>query len=200
VSEGYNRNFEGAGLGLTITKNFVEKMGGRITLESSPGKGSSFKVIFPVFNKYSIENKTIIKQTDLENNLVLQSDKTEKVLIIDDDPATRKIIELFLKDEIITKSVSNIKDALNEASLDEFSLVLMDISLGQGVSGVDLLKNFRKMSFYKNVPIIAVTAHAMVGDKERFLSEGFDDYLSKPFSKRDLINRVKSWKNGRIKK
>lgn len=198
VSEGYNRNFEGAGLGLTITKNFVEKIGGRITLESTPNKGSSFTVILPVVNKFTNENKKMINQVDLEeNNLIMKSDKTEKVLIIDDDPATRKIIELFLKDEIITKSVSNIKDALYEASQDEFSLVLMDISLGQGVSGVELLKNFRKISFYKNVPIIAVTAHAMAGDKENFLSEGFDDYLSKPFSKRDLINRVKSWKNGR---
>ncbi len=74
-----------------------------------------------------------------------------------------------------------------------YSLVLMDISLGKGISGVELLKNLRTIPSYKNVPVIAVTAHAMVGDKEKFLESGFDDYLSKPFAKKDLITKVRSW-------
>lgn len=200
VSEGYNRNFEGAGLGLTITKKFVEKMGGRISVESTPGEGSSFTIVFPVYSKYLEESKPLVEKSNCNYDVNIQSDKADKVLIIDDDPATRKIIELFLKDEIQTKAVCNIKDALSEANKHEYILVLMDISLGQGISGVDLLKNFREIPFYKSIPIIAVTAHAMVGDKEKFLSEGFDDYLSKPFSKRDLINRVNSWKNRHVKK
>lgn len=200
VSEGYNRNFEGAGLGLTITKKFVEKMGGSISLESNPDKGSVFTVMFPSViehnNNKQISNKQVIKSYEQ----VHSSEKNEKALIIDDDLATRKITELFLKDEIKTKTVSNIKDAIDEAVKDEYTLVLMDISLGQGISGINLLKDFRKIPFYKNIPIIAVTAHAMVGDKQKFLSEGFDDYLSKPFSKIDLINKVHLWSNKQVKK
>lgn len=194
VSEGYNRSFEGAGLGLTITKKFVEKMGGRISLESSPGEGSIFTVIFPL-NKNIYETNCPAKENIIaDKEIKEQKDQEEKILIIDDDPATRRIIELFLHDEIITKAVSNIKDALFEAESNQYSLVLMDISLGQGISGVDLLKDIRKISGYKTVPIIAVTAHAMVGDKEKFISSGFNDYLSKPFTKKDLIEKIRLWK------
>ena len=200
VSEGYNRSFEGAGLGLTITKKFVEKMGGTISLESTKGGGSMFTVVFPVQNINSDEYEPLVNAANNNYKGIQQDDKIDKVLIIDDDPATRKIIELFLKNETQTKTVCNIKDAIDEANKYNYSLVLMDISLGQGVSGIDLLKKFRELSFYKNIPIIAVTAHAMVGDRERFLLEGFDDYLSKPFSKRDLISKVTSWKNGQVKK
>ena len=199
VSEGYNRNFEGAGLGLTITKKFVEKMGGSISLESTLGIGSTFTVVFPTFVNISNDYQDNIKQINYEDDLSGQPDKMDKVLIIDDDPATRKIIELFLKEEMQTKTVCNIKDALDEANKFDYSLVLMDISLGQGINGVDLLRDFRMIPYYKNIPILAVTAHAMVGDREKFISAGFDDYLSKPFSKHDLINKVKLWKNKPVK-
>ena len=69
----------------------------------------------------------------------------------------------------------------------------MDISLGKGISGIELLHNLRMIPAYKNIPVIAVTAHAMVGDKEKFLESGFDDYLSKPFGKKDLISKVHTW-------
>jgi PAS domain S-box-containing protein len=201
ASEGFNRNFEGTGLGLTITKKFVEKMGGTISLESNPANGSTFKVIFPILTEFS--NLDVNMKMEENVNIIStipQNGNNNKALIIDDDPATRKIIELFLKNHISTKTVCNIKDALKEANEYEYSLVLMDISLGQGMSGVELLKNFRKIPYYQNIPIIAVTAHAMVGDKEKFLFEGFNDYLSKPFAKIDLINKINFWKNKHLNK
>ncbi len=194
VSEGYNRSFEGAGLGLTITKKFVEKMGGTISLESTPGNGSVFTVIFPLNGKVHFDNKQVENKNTTEAEIEKQEHQEDKLLIVDDDPATRRIIELFLQDEIATKSVGNIKDALYEAESNNYSLVLMDISLGQGLSGVDLLKDFRKIPSYKTKPIIAVTAHAMVGDKENFISSGFNDYLSKPFTKKDLREKIRRWK------
>jgi signal transduction histidine kinase/ActR/RegA family two-component response regulator len=194
VSEGFNRNFEGSGLGLTITKKFVEKMGGTISLESLQGQGTIFTIKFPLHSNDTNHQEDLnnISNSNLETITKLNED--EKVLIIDDDPATRRIIELNLRGEVETKAVCDIKTALEEGNKFEYSLVLMDISLGQGISGVDLLKNFRTIPYYKDVPIIAVTAHAMVGDKEKFLSEGFDDYLSKPFTKTELINKVNVWR------
>jgi len=191
VSEGYNRHFEGAGLGLTIAKKFAEKMGGSISLESEIGKGSTFTVVFPAEDEIvKSEPSKLVAREDILPHTV---GKNKKVLVVDDDLATRKIVELFLRGEIEIESASNSKDATDLINKDVYSLVLMDISLGKGISGVDLLKNLRTIPSYKNVPVIAVTAHAMVGDKEKFLSSGFDDYLSKPFAKKDLISKVRNW-------
>ena len=110
----------------------------------------------------------------------------KSVLVIDDDLATRKIVELFLRGEIEIESASNSKDATELINNDVYSLVLMDISLGKGISGVDLLKNLRTLPPYKNVPVIAVTAHAMVGDKEKFLE------LQSNYDNENLNNLVKN--------
>jgi len=58
---------------------------------------------------------------------------------------------------------------------------------------LDLLQNLKSLPLYQNVPIIAVTAHAMMGDREKFMSSGFNDYLSKPFSRKDLVDKVRNW-------
>jgi CheY-like chemotaxis protein/anti-sigma regulatory factor (Ser/Thr protein kinase) len=191
VSEGYNRHFEGSGLGLTIAKKFVEKMGGSISLESETGKGSTFTVVFPAEN--------VLLKSEKEQNIVKEDflpspvGNRKKVLVIDDDFATRMIVELFLRGEIELESASNSKEAMDLINRYVYSLVLMDISLGKGISGVELLKNLRDLPEYENIPVIAVTAHAMVGDKEKFLESGFNDYLSKPFAKKDLVNKVRDW-------
>lgn len=191
VSEGYNRHFEGAGLGLTIARKFAEKMGGSISLESEVNKGSTFTVVFPIEN-LSNHVKPEIKKAN-EHILPAYLGKAHKALVVDDDIATRKIAELFLRGEIELESASNSKEAIELISNNLYSLVLMDISLGKGKSGVEVLRHLRTLPQYKNVPVIAVTAHAMVGDKEKFLASGFDDYLSKPFGKNDLINKVHNW-------
>jgi signal transduction histidine kinase/ActR/RegA family two-component response regulator len=191
VSEGYNRHFEGAGLGLTIAKKFAEKMGGSITLKSEVSKGSIFTVIFPAENEIIKSEPSIMVAK--ENILPSSVGISKKVLVVDDDFATRKIVELFLRGEIELESASNSKEAIDLVSKNVYSLVLMDISLGKGISGVDLLQNLKSLPTYQNVPIIAVTAHAMMGDREKFMSSGFNDYLSKPFSRKDLVDKVRNW-------
>ncbi|HEX7356135.1 MAG TPA: ATP-binding protein, partial [Ignavibacteriaceae bacterium] len=191
VSEGYNRHFEGAGLGLTIARKFVEKMGGSISLESEIDKGSTFTVVIPMDDEIlKSESKKIMATEDL---LPTPIGNMKKVLIVDDDMATRKIVELFLRGEIEIDTASSSKEAAEMMGKTVYSLVLLDISLGKGISGVELQQNLRSMSEYKNVPVVAVTAHAMAGDKEKFLSSGFDDYLSKPFAKNDLVTKVRFW-------
>ncbi|MBE0539095.1 MAG: PAS domain S-box protein [Ignavibacterium sp.] len=191
VSEGYNRRFEGAGLGLTIARKFVEKMGGSISLESEIGKGSTFTVVFPTDDEFIKSESLKIMAT--EDLLPAPIGNKKKVLIVDDDMATRKIVELFLRGEIEIETASTSKDAAEMINNTLYALILMDISLGKGISGVELQQNLRSKPEYKNVPVVAVTAHAMSGDKEKFLSSGFNDYLSKPFAKKDLVSKVHYW-------
>jgi len=190
VSEGYDRHFEGAGLGLTIAKKFAEKMGGTIALKSEVGKGSTFTVIFLAEDSDDLTESN--NHFLLENNLPIHVVNNKKVLVVDDDLATRKVVELFLRGEIEIESASNSDEAADLISNNVYSLVLMDISLGKGISGIELLKKLKTLPVYKDVPVVAITAHAMVGDKEKFLFSGFDDYLSKPFSKKDLISKVRN--------
>ena len=189
VSEGYNRYFEGAGLGLTIAKKFAEKMGGSISLQSEIGKGSTFTVVFPVEESPAKNNFNSLVTN--ENDLPLKVGRNKKVLVIDDDFASRKIVELFLRGEIEIETASTGKEGLDLISANSYSLILLDISLGKGSSGIDVLKLIRANPDYRNTPVIAVTAHAMVGDREKFIESGFNDYLSKPFAKKDLISKVR---------
>jgi CheY-like chemotaxis protein len=166
-------------------------MQGSIYLESKVDEGSSFTVVFPLAES----KKEIISKNHsaLSNVLPKQTETRKKVLIVDDDDATRQIIELFLEQEFKVVAASNGQDALNLLNTEKFTIVLLDISLGNSYNGVELLKDLRTIPFYKDIPVMAVTAHAMVGDKARFLASGFDDYLSKPFGKEDLVKKVHYW-------
>jgi signal transduction histidine kinase/CheY-like chemotaxis protein len=195
VSQGYNRQYEGSGLGLTITKKFVEKMGGQISVDSESGIGTTFTIIFPVENEDKLNEEVNLKTNSDKPGIPSSSPNKNKALVIDDDPASRRIMSLFLKNELELDSASTSEEAISFINAHNYSLVFMDISLGKGTNGIDLMKSIRKIDSCSNTPIIAVTAHAMVGDKEKFLSAGFNDYLSKPFSKTDLLHKTFNWLN-----
>jgi CheY-like chemotaxis protein len=81
--------------------------------------------------------------------------------------------------------------ALEKAKLKKYDLVLMDINLGRGLTGLETAVELKKIDGYSEVPIIALTAYAMRGDKEEFLAQGCSDYLSKPFDINELVSKVK---------
>src|SRR5690606_26432639 len=148
------------------------------------GKGSTFTVVFPV--EESARDKNANHQISNENDLPAKVGKNKKVLVIDDDFSSRKIVELFLRGEIDIETASSANEGLELISITNFSLIMLDISLGKESSGIDVLKKLRTIPDYKSTPVIAVTAHAMVGDREKFIDSGFNDYLSEPFAKKDL--------------
>ncbi|NWF51251.1 MAG: PAS domain S-box protein [Ignavibacteriaceae bacterium] len=185
VSEGYNRQFEGAGLGLTIAKRFLDKVGGSISVQSQVNKGSVFEILIPL-----TDTGLILDQNDEED--ISKSTDSIRVLAIDDDRSSRNIITMFLR-HINVDTAATAEEAFNKINESTYSLILMDISLGKGLSGIDMLRQIRQIAGAKQIPAIAVTAHAMVGDRERFLAEGFNDYLSKPFSKKALVEKVDFW-------
>ncbi len=193
VSEGLSRHFEGTGLGLTITKRFIELMSGEIIVKSKFGKGSTFEVLFPVY-KFKIKNEPVITDKISESKQeekFLLSDLPD-VLIVDNDEASRDIIRLFLKNICNVDSAKSGEEAIKLAKAKSYKLIFMDINLGKGLSGIETTQKIKKLTAYKNTPIVALTAFAMSGEKEEFLRKGCTHYLSKPFMKKDLLKLLRT--------
>ncbi len=195
ASEGHSRSHEGTGLGLTIAKRIVELMKGHIQVESEVGKGSVFSIWLPAIpNKsqlhYQIEEKlstTIVEPpTSKEKGL-------QEVLIVDDNSSNRLFMKHCLSGRVRLIEAEDGISGVTIASKEHFDLILMDINLGAGIDGVEAMNQVRKVPGYARVPIIAVTAYVMFGDKERFLDVGFDDYLGKPFTKDVLLSLVERY-------
>ncbi len=110
-----------------------------------------------------------------------------KVLLVEDNEHTQYLIQVLLENEFDLTVVSSAEDALMAAIRTEYDIVLMDINLGVGADGKDVLRELRAMPTYQNVPIAAITAYALPGDQERFLKLGFTAYLPKPFTARELL-------------
>ncbi len=181
AEEGYNRNFEGAGLGLAITKKLVNLMNGEIYVESELNKGSTFTVVFPVVSKGE-EEAQVMEEAQLIEPPIVESEEPT-ILIVEDNKDNSYFVEVIL-DKLGLKyySVINSEQAFELLKNKPIDLILMDISLSGGMSGEEALKILKGTPKYQKIPIIAMTAHAMLGDKEHFLSVGFDDYLAKPFT------------------
>ncbi len=196
VSEGLNRRFEGSGLGLTITKKFVEMMSGEISVESEIDKGSIFTLTFKAIEnnlrnrdaKISVSSR---KEEKVNDDPTIISTSLPEVLMVENDPASRKVTSLFLKDFFNLTFAETGEDAFEKAKEKIYSAILMDINLGRGLTGVDAAKIIKKLEGYEKVPIVALTAFAMAGEKEEFLRNGCTHYLSKPFKKDEILKLLK---------
>jgi PAS domain S-box-containing protein len=191
VSEGYNRNFEGSGLGLSITKKLVEKYGGTISVESEVGKGSTFKVILPVTSV--VEN---VKEPGVsETQILIKSPESILAkplgLLVDDDPLVFLVMNRYLRDYVELETTVDAEFAAKMLRKKKYDIIFMDINLRRGMDGKKATMMIRKMEGYEITPIIATTAYAMAGDKEEFILAGCSHYLSKPFGKTEIINVVK---------
>lgn len=187
ASEGYSRNFEGSGLGLSITKKLVEKFGGTITVESEIGKGSTFKVKLPVTNS----KEKVKKLTEVETKIAAASPglKSGKplALLVDDDPFVFQVLKRYAKDYVEMDTTVDAEFAVKILKKKKYDIIFMDINLRRGMDGKQATSLIRKMKGYEYTPIIATTAYAMEGDKEEFILAGCSHYLSKPFNKTEII-------------
>ena len=189
VSEGTERVFEGIGLGLTITNNFVNQLGGEIKLKSELGKGSTFAVLLPIREK-SISTKTKEPAFDKITETPKTKDRQEELktlLYFEDDMISREVIHLFLRGRYKVECVISGEEGIEKAKEKKYDGILMNINLQSKMTGITAAEKIKEMEEYKDVPIIAVTAYAMFGDREKYLKAGFTNYISKPFSKNDII-------------
>ena len=180
-SMGAERSHEGSGLGLTITRRLVEMMYGEIAVSSEKGVGSTFTVTFPRAEYLSLEALTETEAPDTAEQ------ERPCVLVVDDNFSARLLLERMLRDTCETDTASSASEALRLAAQTEYDLVLLDIHLSDESSGVEVMQKLRKQSVYREVPIVAFTAFALPGDRERFLNMGFSGYLGKPFTKQQLF-------------
>lgn len=116
-----------------------------------------------------------------------------KALCVDDDKTAHEILSLFLVDRFTIDYAANGKTALELASSMQYSMIFLDINLGRDVmDGLELLRLIRNLPGYSEVTVIALTAYAMIGDKEEFLAAGCDHYLAKPFNRAGLMHLMSS--------
>lgn len=186
ASEGYNREFEGAGLGLSVTRGMVELLDGEIIVNSEMGVGSEFKLLFPLAGN---TNRFNSGQSLYEQPLASMQAKM-KILILEDEAAHRKFMQYILKNDFDIVFATTGAEAIAMTYSKHFDLIIMDINLGKNMNGIDAMIKIREVDGYKQTPIIVATANAMKGQKERFLNKGFSYYLSKPFRADELKSLV----------
>lgn len=186
------RRRRGAGLGLTITKKLVNLLGGDVSVISKVGSGSTFSLTIPVgVDVQTQQSFRSIDQLDKlkhEQRTPEQKQFSGRVLVAEDTPTNQTLIRLLLEklglEVVITQDG---KEAVEAAMSQDFDMVMMDIQMPV-MNGHDATKKLRKEGYTK--PIVAVTAHAMKGDKEKCLASGCNDYLSKPINRKELVEII----------
>ncbi|HLP46946.1 MAG TPA: response regulator, partial [Candidatus Kapabacteria bacterium] len=201
------RRFGGTGLGLAISKEIVGSLGGTIKLESELGIGSRFYFNLPFKKPDQMEYDGSVSAVPTgvnETNCVPETavnvrNKKIKILLAEDHKINRKlVVALAMKKGWEIMEVTNGRAAVdkvidNEYHLKEFfDLILMDVQMPV-MDGLEATKEIRKCNELKNTPIIALTAHAISGDRERFLEAGMTDYISKPINYREFYKTIERY-------
>ena len=185
IDEDKNTTTEGTGLGLAITKGLVDLMGGRITVFSKYGEGSTFRVYLEQ-EIISMEVPESNNSEDEEINYIDYSGK--KILIVDDSKINLKVAETLMKpyNFDVDTAISG-EEALEKVNNKQYDLIFMDIMMPK-MNGVETLYKLREKEDFIT-PVIALTADAIEGTDEKYLNIGFNSYLSKPID-RKLLNKV----------
>ena len=189
-----NTTTEGTGLGLAITKNLVEMMGGKINVQSEYGQGSIFMINLPqkiskMVEPMSEEKLSLTRKLmfELNNNIDY---KGMKILIVDDNKLNIKVAKKAINDfKFIVDEAYDGQECLDKIKQgNKYDIILMDIMM-PNMSGETALKHLKEDSSF-NTPVIALTADAIAGSREKYMSLGFEDYLAKPFSRDQIKEKL----------
>jgi signal transduction histidine kinase len=182
-----NTTTEGTGLGLAITKRLVGMMGGKINVQSQYGKGSIFMIqIHQQISK--LDAPTEIEQTNIKSNDIDFGHK--RILIVDDNKLNIKVAKKALSSfNFEIDECYDGEECLNKVkSGEKYDLILMDIMM-PNMNGEVAFAKLKEIPGY-NIPVIALTADAIAGSQEKYMSEGFNDYIAKPFNKEQIKEKL----------
>ena len=181
-----NTTTEGTGLGLAITKSLVEMMNGKINVQSEYKKGSIFVVQIPQKISQLSKIKTATSSSKIVNDV---SYKDKKILIVDDNKLNIKVARRALKDfDFIIDEAYDGLECLEKVKNNQYDLILMDIMM-PNLNGEETLKKLKEDHNF-NTPVLALTADALETSKDKYLNEGFIDYISKPFNKEQIKEKL----------
>lgn len=182
----HNSRIEGTGLGMSITAQLLQLMGGEIFVESEYGIGSVFRVTLPqtIVDATPIGSSAYVKQeTEKEEFRVTFTAPKAKVLVVDDNVMNRVVVKGLLKHTLLQiDEAGSGAECLEMTKSTYYDIILLDHMM-PGMDGVETLQRLRSQGgVCDNVPVLVLTANAVMGVKEFYMSKGFDDYMSKPIS------------------
>lgn len=185
-----NITIEGTGLGLAITKKLVELMNGTIVVQSIYGKGSKFTIAID----QRVVHKEVVVEKSEEKKVSEVHAEGRKVLIVDDNKINLKVASRLLENyKLDITTVESGALCIDKVNSDTYDLILMD-DMMPNMSGVETLHKLKEIDGFAT-PIVALTANAVTGMKEKYLNDGFDDYLAKPINRDELNNIVAKYLN-----
>ena len=195
------RKFGGTGLGLTISNQLLKLLGSKLQLKSTHNKGSEFffdielKTSKKLINQENIPKNNKIVIENIENKNVVFGQQNYKILIVEDNKINMLLAKTLIKQIVPNLSIFELvngKQALDKIALINPDLILMDIQMPI-MNGYEATLEIRKIKPFKHLPIIALTAGIVLGEKERCLEAGMNDYVSKPIIREELENVIMKW-------
>jgi len=181
VDGSMSRRYGGSGLGLTLTRQLIKLMGGELHVESIEGKGSTFAAVLPF----------ALAKDDCQENMGAADFSDVSVLVAEDNPVNQVVLEAMLEELGCQVTLADDGgEALVAMTGTDFDMVFMDCQMPE-MDGLEATSAARRQGV--EVPIVAITANALYGDRERCIESGMNDYVTKPVTQRTIVNLLDRW-------